>query len=732
VRVIRTFRPLVMYSRFAGTPADGHGHHQMAGFLTPQAYRAAADPNQFPEQLREGLRPWQARKLYRGAGFRPDPANPPTIQVQEGVVDPVIGRTFGEISLEGRSQHKSQEMGTIETRGPMASGLILLDSHVEAPRPEKSVFDGIDVTVPGLARLAGLPDAALRPELEAMDAAAKKAFTTYNPVAPVALVPTLADGLRATRRARAALKNLSASADARADADFLLAFKEDEFVDALTRAAGVTVDPLADDDTVVQGSKFGVNVRTFLVDGSPAKTNAATVKAPAGWMVQVAPPQQAPANAPGFGRREQATNEARYQVSVPADAPLTQPYFLEQPRRGDSYTWPDNAPRGLPFGPPLLTADVTLEIGGEMITVTRPVMFRYADRVRGELRREINVVPAVAVGLESRLMIVPLGPAPFQQRVVVRALSYSPQQLNGTFRLRLPQGWTAMPPDAPFTLKNEGDKTSAAFTITAPTRRTPGSLDIAVEAVVGDRTFSRDVQEISYPHIQTHRIYSPATVTAQVLDLKVAPVKVGYIMGSGDQVPDALRRMGVDVTMIDDERLATGDLSAFDTIVVGVRASEARPAFVANNARLNDYMQRGGTLVVQYQQGDYVQRMLPPYPVTAPENSRVTDETAPVRILAPNHPVFTFPNRITEADFGNWVQERNLYAFTTFDMRYTPLLETFDRGEMPQRSGELYAQVGQGQYLYTSYSWFRQLPAGVPGAYRQFANLISLAKAPRP
>jgi len=164
----------------------------------------------------------------------------------------------------------------------------------------------------------------------------------------------------------------------------------------------------------------------------------------------------------------------------------------------------------------------------------------------------------------------------------------------------------------------------------------------------------------------------------------------------------------------------------------GVRASEARPAFVANNARLNDYMQRGGTLVVQYQQGDYVQRMLPPYPVTAPENSRVTDETAPVRILAPNHPVFTFPNRITEADFGNWVQERNLYAFTTFDMRYTPLLETFDRGEMPQRSGELYAQVGQGQYLYTSYSWFRQLPAGVPGAYRQFANLISLAKAPRP
>jgi hypothetical protein len=186
------------------------------------------------------------------------------------------------------------------------------------------------------------------------------------------------------------------------------------------------------------------------------------------------------------------------------------------------------------------------------------------------------------------------------------------------------------------------------------------------------------------------------------------------------------------VTMIDDEMLATGDLSRFDTILVGVRASEGRPAFVANNGRLRDYMERGGTLIVQYQQTDYEARNLPPYPAQAPQNSRVTDETAPVRILAPEHPVFTFPNRITSADFNGWVQERNLYSFVTFDERYTPLLETFDRGEMPQRGGQVYARVGRGQYVYTSYAWFRQLPAGVPGAYRQFANLVSLAKAPRP
>jgi hypothetical protein len=202
-------------------------------------------------------------------------------------------------------------------------------------------------------------------------------------------------------------------------------------------------------------------------------------------------------------------------------------------------------------------------------------------------------------------------------------------------------------------------------------------------------------------------------------------------MGSGDQVPDALRRMGVDVELVNSEMLTTGDLSEFDTIVVGIRASEARPDFVANHGRLMQYVERGGTLIVQYQQGDYVARGLAPYPAVAAANSRVTDENAPVRVLAPTHPVLTYPNRITQSDFAGWVQERNLYAFTGFDARYTPLLESADPGETPQTGGQLYAEIGKGRFVYTAYSWFRQLPAGVPGAYRQLANLVSLAKAPR-
>jgi hypothetical protein len=576
-----------------------------------------------------------------------------------------------------------------------------------------------------------LPAGSLRAELAAIELAARQASGTYQPLDPSRIVPLLADGLSATRTARRALQALDAGRDAKADADFLLAAKERDFTDALVRAAGVVVDPLSDAETVTPGGVLTVSARTFLPYPGIVTITNTTLRAPAGWRVAPAPP---PANANTNqggpqGRREQPTVETRYAVTVASNAAVTQPYFLREPRKGDMYQWPVGSERTTPFDAPLLSVDVSAQIGGVAVQITRPVQYRTGDRVRGELRRDVNVVPAVTVGVDSRLMIVPTGSTPNTQRVVVRATNLTEKAVKGTVRLRLPQGWTAEPAEVPLSLAAEGENTAASFVVKAPLKRLEGTLEIAAEAVINGVSYASDLQTVSYPHIQTHRIYSPAAVKVQVLDLKVAAVKVGYIMGSGDQVPDALRRMGLDVTLIDKEMLSSGDLSRFDTIVVGVRASEARPDFVANTGRLRDYMERGGTLIVQYQQTDYINRNLPPYPVKVEGNPRVTDETATVKILAPRHPLFAFPNTITDADFQGWVQERNLYSFGTFDGKYTPLLEASDPGEDPQRGGEVYADVGKGRYVYTSYAWFRQLPAGVPGAYRMFANLVSLSKA---
>ena len=725
VRVIRMFRPLVIVSRWSGTSADGHGQHQFAGYLTPVAFKAAADPNEFPEQLQEGLRAWQTRKLYS----RPLENAPATLQVKTGVFDPALGRSYAEIAFEGRSQHRSQNQGTIETRGPLASDLRAIESTVPVRMPEQSIFDGLDVSVSGLATLTGLPSGALRADLARIETAAKRALQEYQPLEPSRMVPALVEGVIAVRAAREALRSIDTSTGARADTDFLLAMKEREFTTTAIRAAGVIIDPLTEEETTVPGGSFGVNVRVFLAQPSTATITSITLTAPSGWVAKQTPNREPEG---GRARREMPTRSTRFEVSVPANAAITQPYFLEEPRTGDSYRWPQGSPKALPFAPSPLTSQVTLTIGGIDLIASQPVEFRYADQVRGELRRVPSVVPKLTVGLDTSLLVVPIGATPRQTRIVARIASGSPEAISGTLHLRVPDGWEVSPREASFTVKRSGDQTSTAFTLTAPANRRPGSFAVDAEAVAGSITFTRDLEVVSYPHIQTHRLYWPARARVQVVDLKVAPVRVGYVMGGGDQVPDAIRRMGIDVTMIDPEMLAAGDLSRFDTIVVGIRASETRPDFVANNGRLLQFVERGGTLVVQYQQAEYIEHGLAPYPAAAKGNPRVTDENAAVRILAPNHSVFTFPNRITAADFNGWVQERNLYSFSDFDARrYTPLLESADAGEDPQRGGELYAEVGKGRYIYTSYAWFRQLPAGVPGAYRQFANLISLSKAPR-
>jgi hypothetical protein len=350
--------------------------------------------------------------------------------------------------------------------------------------------------------------------------------------------------------------------------------------------------------------------------------------------------------------------------------------------------------------------------------------------VRGELRRPLNIVPPLSIAPASKLLVVPSSTTDQRYELLLTLANNMSNPLNGTATFEVPAGWTLEPNSLPFSLVNKNASTALGFELTVPGDAEVGAYPITAVANADGRDYRQTLRELSYSHTQTHRFYVPSDMRVELLDLRVAPVRVGYVMGSGDQVPEAIRRLGIEVVLLDDDDLAVGDLSRFDTIVVGIRASQMRPAFVANNGRLLDFARQGGTLIVQYQQRDYIEQNLAPYPASMDSNIRVTDETALVTILEPAHAIFNFPNRIGPTDFDNWVQERNAYTFTDFDRsRYTPLLESHDALEDPSVGGMVYAKLGAGHYVYTSYAWFRQLPQGVPGSYRIFANLLSLPKA---
>jgi LmbE family N-acetylglucosaminyl deacetylase len=731
VRAIRTFRPLVIISRFSGTPADGHGHHQMAGYLTPIAFKAAADPNQFPEQIREGLEPWQAKKLYVSQSFSPNAQNVPTLTVNTGEPNSLTGRSYYEIAAEGRSQHKTQEMGSLELRGKMMSGVRLLDSRVGRKDKETSVFDGIDTSITGIAELTNNTEEPLKQKLALLRASAEKALAEYQPFAPQKLIPTLVEGYKLAKDAEGSTRNV--------DTKRLLNEKISEFVKAIQLAAGVVVDGLSDTETIVPGDSTNIAVRVFAPENSPVKVGGVSIRTPAGWQVATSTEPTQPES--GFRpRRENSTSSSFFQVTAPTDASSTQPYWLEAPRsKNFTFDWSGkDAEKNMPFQSPLLTAEVRMEIGGEEISVTKAVQYRYSDDIRGELRRDLNVVPAVSVALDSNMFISPASAKPSKQKIVVSVTNNAPRATSGTVKFELPAGWTASPASADFAFKARGEKYAVSFDVTVPSNAKPGDYKLVADAVVGGKTYNQTMQTIAYPHIQTHRRYNTAEVSAKVMDLKVAPVRVGYIMGSGDRVPEAIKRLGLAVTMLEEKDLSTGDLSQFDTIVVGIRASQVRPDFVANNGRLLEFVKNGGTMIVQYQQSEYIQNNMAPFPAKMEgvvngtqrvSNLRVTEENAAVKILVPDNPIFNFPNKVVDSDWDNWIQERDLYCFTEFDSRYTALLESHDEGEGENKGGMMYAQIGKGKYIYTAYSWFRQLPVGTSGAYRIFANMLSLPKA---
>lgn len=732
VRVIRMMRPLVLVNGFSGTSQDGHGQHQVAGLLAPEAIKAAADPARFPEQIsKEGLQPWQVLKLYArrfGGG-----GSGPRAEFDVGAYDPVLGRSYNELASDGRSRHRSQDFGMIQTKGSAVRAFPRLSSLVETTEKETSLFGGIDVTLTGVAKFAGKDGERLLPALTKIKDAAAKALAEFKIEQPELIAPHLAAGLREVRALRASLGSLDAVS--KANVDSMLVTKEAQFNDALAKAHGVVVDALSNTEIVTHGEAVDVAAHVYFRASAANAAPTARLETPATWAVApLSPEPEPPAGGMAMLRGRETPNfVARFRATVPEGEASTQPYWLAKPRTRDQFDWDDTMPQTLPFAPAVASARVELTLSGERVVLTQPVEYRFADKTFGEIRRELKVAPAITLTVNPQLLIIPSESPNRTREISVEITDNARRPINGTVKLIAPQGWKIENDPRPLSFTKQGEKTARTFKVTPPVGAN-GVFDlqaIAQEGVeAGSKKYDNGYTAISYPHIETHFIYRAAKTKVEVFDAKVAAnLKVGYVMGSGDDGPQALRQLGVNVHLISAAELASGDLSGYDTIVLGIRVYEVNEDVMANNKRLLEYVSNGGTLIVQYNKQEYANGNFAPYPVKMTRGDRVTDENAPVTVLVPDHPLFNFPNKIGADDWKGWTQERGLYFLSDWDARYTPLLAAPDDTGKVLNGGQLVAQYGKGNYIFTGYAWFRQFPVGTPGAYRMFANMVSYAKA---
>jgi LmbE family N-acetylglucosaminyl deacetylase len=712
VAVIREFRPDIIISIFSGTPADGHGQHHAAGLMAQDGFAAAADRERFTGEQSRGLPPHAAAKLYQ-ALWRGDADAPEWLET--GVLDPLLGRSHYQVAMASRSRHRSQDMGRPEEPGPRRNELRLIDARDGFS--DVRLFAGVDTLPSQRARTSGARNAVA--PLQRYEALVARVRAGYNPLRPDRLVPDLVRALDELDRARGLLTGSGSAA-------FLAELDEERLRvgDALTLAAGIRLDGFTDRETIVPGATFEVTLRLWNGGDRPVRLQGFEPRTGPGWAVE---PIDPPVHALAAG----ALATRRFRMSAPASLQPSEPYFLREERDGDLYRWPQDARAawGASFEPPLIGASARIEIDGARIAKDQELTFRGVDLRSGEYRRPLRAVPAVSLLMEPELTVMSaVATAQESRRITVRVVSESPNAVTGMLRISAPPGWRAEPANVPISWPAGGGERAVDIAITPAPGVRPGDFSISASFSAGDELFDRGYTLIDYPHISPRPLYRPARTAVHVVDVRLpAGLRVGYVAGAGAGTPAVLEQLGVSVRMLGTDDLATADLSGFDAIVTGIRAYEVRPDLVAHNQRLLDYVRRGGTMVVQYNKYEYLEPGIAPFPVQmARPHDRITDADAPVTLLEPGHAALSWPNRITARDFDGWVQERGLYHLRSWDDRFTPLLAMADPGEEPQHGSLLVARHGDGIYVYTGLAFFRQLPAGVHGAYRLFANLISL------
>ncbi len=711
VRILRRFKPQVVVSVFPGVPHPNHGQHQVAGVTAYAAFPLAGDPAALPQLAAEGLRPWTPQALYRSTYFDP---NASTMTLPTGGIDPLAGKSYFQLAMASRSMHRSQEMGQIQKLGPQQTRVAWVQGG--AGVEGKDLFAGIDTRLSALA--ATIPDAGRRQavagRLDAVQAAAERTRASLNPAQLDAAVPALLDILKGLQAARGALAEDDSQVRDLLDEKIVAA------EDGLAAAAGIALDATSEREELTAGETFPVTASLW--NGGGRAVAGATVS------LVAAPEWESPelsGESKELAKGALATWELK--PAVPAAAPPTIPYFLKKPMVGDLYDWSDTPPavRGEPFGPPPLTARFRFTLEGTPVVLEREVVHLHRNPALGEVRRPLRVVPAVEVTAEDALVVWPIASRE-PRRVRVTLTSHAATALKGRIEGRADgTGPTAEPKD--FSLAAANEPLHLDIVLDPPKPLKAGRETLQLAAVLDDgRRFDLALPLVDYPHIRDTPRPVAARVEIETADLRLPPLKrVGYVRGASDRVPELLRQVGVPVELLDDEQLQAGDLGRYDAIVIGSRAYEISPILQRANRRLLDYAKNGGLLIVQYQQVPYFEAKLPPFPAEM-TRERVTDETAAVTLLDPASPVFNVPNKIGPADWDGWIQERGLNFVHTWDPAYTPLLAMKDPDTDVLKGGLLVAKPGRGAYVYTGLALFRQLPAGVPGAYRLFANLLAL------
>lgn len=684
VWVIRTFHPDILVTRFPDNGDGGHGHHTASALLAEEAFKAAGDPARFPEQLKfPGVTLWQPRRLFWNSWKGGEASKNKILTVDLGTYNALLGKSYTELAADSRSMHKSQGFGVAEKRGSLPNSFELLAGDA----PERDLFDGIDLTwnrVPGAGPLSNAIDEAAR---------------LYSAANPAATLPALLRAAGELSRLRAVLAGSQWTG--------LLAKKQLEVQGLIRSAAGLWLEAVATEPTGTPGGS--ANLTVTAVERSTTPVSVAAIR----W------PFSSGGAAIGTTLEDNKPFSVSQKVAIPSSVFPTQPYWLARPPTGATYSF-DQPMTGKPESDPAMAVTVSLQIGDQKLDYDLPVVFRSTDRVRGEEYRPFAIVPVVTISLDQRVDLFP----DLKPRTLEGMVRSNGSGATGALSLSVPAGWRSEPSTIPMTFKARDEEQRFSFRLT-PSGMAASGIVHAEFLTSGGERLTQSMTRLDYPHIRSQVLLPPADARLVRSDVRKSGSRIGYVMGSGDEVPDALRQMGYSVSLLSDSELAAGDFSRFDSMVVGVRAYNMREALKKNQSRLMKYVEDGGHVVVQYNTADETLLTgLGPYPLKL-SRDRVTVEEAPVTFVDAGNRLVTTPNRITPADFEGWVQERGLYFPSEWDAHYQPIFSSHDPGEKELTGGTLVASYGKGTWVYTSYDWFRELPAGVPGAYRIFANLVS-------